>query len=388
MPKGLPTASELIEHRKVKFFSIDTDIIQSLGYKFEDGALLALHLQRPKWIAICLTEVVQREVMNHRMEPISQALNDLGSALNKVKRLCSHELKVSEREIKEAKLEDVLREKFENEFAEFVKRLDGVVLKLDGADLARRMFDKYFSLQAPFESRKEKKSEFPDAAALLILEDFAREKNSHGIIISKDSGWLNFSNQSDFLYCVRSLEEFVALFESKSESADKVKEKVKNSLLDKTSDVYSQLENVIARHLGNASWRMGDIYSSYNLRVEGEVNAVNVEDSHFNHDEVGLWFVEHDPSLCTVELNISVEVSLDVNVEFYQYDTIDHDEFNVGSVEVQRSVEVDVEVFLICKGQLLDDPMEEWSIDFGVSGGDCTVDVGDVQPKFDSDYDD
>ena len=44
MPEGLPTAAALIEQRAVTFFSIDTDVIQSHGYKFGEGALHAMAL--------------------------------------------------------------------------------------------------------------------------------------------------------------------------------------------------------------------------------------------------------------------------------------------------------------------------------------------------------
>lgn len=72
MPIGLPTAAALIEQRAVTFFSIDTDVIQSHGYKFSEGALHALALQRPKWFQVQLTDVVEREVLAHRTEAVSR----------------------------------------------------------------------------------------------------------------------------------------------------------------------------------------------------------------------------------------------------------------------------------------------------------------------------
>jgi len=75
MPEGLPTATALIEQKAVTFFSIDTDVIQSHGYKFGEGALHALAFQRPQWFHIQLTEVVEQEVMAHRMDTVTKAIH-------------------------------------------------------------------------------------------------------------------------------------------------------------------------------------------------------------------------------------------------------------------------------------------------------------------------
>jgi hypothetical protein len=73
--------------------------------------------------------------------------------------------------------------------SEQIKALDsslgGGVLSIAGPDLARQMFDRYFQEAAPFEARK--KSEFPDAAALLTLESHAKATQKQGILISRDS---------------------------------------------------------------------------------------------------------------------------------------------------------------------------------------------------------
>lgn len=91
MPKGLPSAEALMA-RCVTFFSIETEVIQALGYKFSEGALHALALQRPSWVEIRLTEIVEREVMAHRTEPVGKAITELLSALANTQRLTSTDL--------------------------------------------------------------------------------------------------------------------------------------------------------------------------------------------------------------------------------------------------------------------------------------------------------
>lgn len=387
MPEGLPTASDLMEHRAVTFFSIDTDVIQSLGYKFKEGALNALHFQCPIWMEMHLTEVVEREVMDHRMTPVINAIQDLKSSMSKVNRLTGYDLSEVEKGINEVDLETLAHIKFNGEFVDFYKELRGSVLPIDGPNLARKMFSMYFSEYPPFEARKEKKSEFPDAAALLILEDFSEKNNTHGILISKDAGWLDFAKKSKSLYCVKSLEEFVALFESKGKNADRIKEIIKSILTNEDSDFFYELERSLSNQVGGASWNFKDLYSGYGLRVEADLDDVAYNSSVFDLENLSIWFVEHDPSVCTVEVPASVSVTLNINIDFYQYDAVDKEEIAAASNNIFKKVTVDVDVFLICRGNLLEDEVDEWRVDIGTSGDDYRIDIGEVNPSFRDEWD-
>jgi len=63
---------------------------------------------------------------------------------------------------------------------------------------------------------------------------------------------------------------------------------------------------------------------------------------------LGLWLVEHDPSVCTVEVSVTVTVDLDIGIEFLHYDTIDNEEMGMGSEEISRQVKTSIDLFLMC----------------------------------------
>lgn len=382
MPAGLPSAEALMGREAVSFFSIDTDVIQGHGYKFNEGALHALALQRPNWIQIRLTEVVQREVLAHRMEPVLKAVQELQSSIEKLQRLTDIDAERVKQVFAELNFVREAEARFRQEFEQFVARLNGSVLPLDGPALAREMFSRYFDVLPPFEARKDKKSEFPDAGALLVLEAYAAQHNTHGILISNDGGWQEYASQSERLYCVKSLDEFSALFESKGTNADVVKEKIVTTLSDPLSELSHLLMGEVENHVNGAFWTVDDVYSGYSLRVDAEVTGVSYRTHDFDPNSIRLWFVEHDPSMCTVELSVSVEVDLDVDLNFYQWDSIDHDEICVGSDSLERRVEIEVDVFLVCRGDLVGANVEDWIVSFEVSGGDYGVDVGEVNPDF------
>jgi hypothetical protein len=380
MPEGLPTAAALIEQKAVTFFSIDTDVIQSHGYKFGEGALHAMALQRPNWFQVQLTDVVEREVLAHRMDAVSKVVQEMQSAISGAQRVVGQDLRTIKDAFDALDSERVARARFTRELRDFVTRLGGSVLPLDGHTLAHDLFVRYFEQLPPFEVKK--KSEFPDAASLLVLEGYAKNQGTQGIVVSKDGGWAAFAKGSDHLYHVSSLDELVALFESKGEKADKVKEKLIRELSDPASELAHQLEAALENHVAGAYWNVDDIYSGYSLRVEAEVNQISYHDSDVDLDRLGLWLVEHDPTVCTVEVSVTVTVDLDIGVEFFQYDTIDHEEMGMGSEEISRRVEIGIDLFLMCQGDLLATPVADWDIGFEIEGGDYRVEVGEVNPDY------
>src|SRR5450830_1039412 len=136
MPIGIPTAAQLLG-KEVTFFSLDTNIIQAAGYKFDSGQLNTLPLQRPPWINICLTEVVEREVAAHRMKSVSEAVRQLFSASKDLVRLAGLDMTAIDDALKATKLEQSAEQTFEAQVKRFVSRLGGDVLPIDGASLAK-----------------------------------------------------------------------------------------------------------------------------------------------------------------------------------------------------------------------------------------------------------
>lgn len=379
MPKGLPGADELFDKKSIGFFSIDTDVIQSIGYKFGEGALHALAYQCPTWITIQLTEVVQREVMNHRIEPVLKAVQELDSALKNVERLAQLDFTAGRAVTLEHDPGGLARHRYEQEFQEFVRRLRGAVLPIDGPTLARELFERYFAVKPPFESRKGKKEEFPDAAALLTLEEYAKSNKKKGVLISNDAGWMSFAEDSENLYCVKTLDEFTALFKSSGVNAVAVEGKIQAELNTPDSDLLTYINDEISDHVHGARWRVGDLYGGNVSRVEGAIYETEIKNFVIDLQNIGLWLVEHDPTVCIVELTVAVAVKVLVEVEFFVWDSIDRDELSMGSDVFERSVDLEIEVFLKCRGDLLATPCADWEITCETSGGRYDVDVGEVE---------
>lgn len=381
MPIGLPSAQALLEDKTIGFFSIDTDVIQSLGFKFSEGALRALPWQRPSWLTIQQTEIVEREVSAHRMDPITKVAKELNSAISNLQRLSGMDFATVNAQVAAMNPETVASRNFSKEFKAFVAGLGGGVLPVDGPHLARQLFDRYFQEVAPFESRK--KSEFPDAAALLTLENHAKAIKKQGIVISKDSGWSDFAKESDWLYCVTSVDDFVALFKSSSPVATGVTAKVSADLANLGSCLSALLLDAVQNHIAGAYWNASDVWTGFCHRVEANVDQFHYVNHSLDLTKIGTWLVDHDPTVCIIEVKVTVQVGIDVNVEFFMYDTIDHEELNFGSLDVSREHEIEVDAFITLRGDLEHATVDNLDPSIEIAGGDYDVDIGEVDPDFD-----
>ncbi len=386
MPKGSPSPDHIIG-RKVTFFSIDTNVLEGKGFDFNRGALIVLQHQRPMWITLRLSDIVEREVYSHRMRDLKEAKQKLDSALHHMRRKAALDVSRVVTELDALTVLESGANQFKNELQLFLKGLGGEVLPTSGEALARDLFDRYFSVLPPFEVGETKKFEFPDAAALLVLEQYAKEQAGMGVLISNDKGWRSFANQSDYLFCVKSLEEFTGLFAALSEHAKNLLVKMQESLEVPTSVCKAVLQDAIRTHVADAEWSVDDIYSGSAHRLEGEAYDARVIDLFPDFQSMQGWFTDEDSPLYVVELPVSISVEISVSVAFYQWDSIDHEEIPMGVQEISVPMDIDISVFLISSGELMASPVEEWDIKVEITSGSYSVEVGEVNLDYGDDED-
>lgn len=187
--------------------TIDNATYKGEGYRFYEGLLAQMRQFKESPVKVLQTDIVHNEAINHIGQEISKTRSSIEQALRSANKQLKIKSEVienarallsvdgSEAEIAEARLE---------KYYEFIG-----AEKIDSgryADLSRLM-EMYFATEAPFESGKDKKNEFPDAIALLALEGWAEENEINIIAVSQDKGWKNFSEGSDRITLVSSLAE-------------------------------------------------------------------------------------------------------------------------------------------------------------------------------------
>lgn len=388
MPKGTPSPDQIIG-RKVTFFSIDTNVMEGKGFDFNRGALNVLQNQRPAWMTLRLSDIVEREVYAHRMRDLTEAKQKVDSALNHMRRKAALDVTKVAAELDALTVMEAGERQFKNELQLFVEGLGGAVLPTTGETLANDMFERYFAVLPPFEVAEDKKFEFPDAAALLVLEQYAKDHAEIGVLISNDKGWRSFANKSEHLFCVKSLEDFTALFAAISDHDKQLLAKIQASLKDQASECYALLQDAINGHVTDAEWSVDELYSGSAHRLEGEAYDASVVEFNPDFESMQGWFTDEDSPLYVVELPVTISVEVLVSVSFYQWDSIDHEEIPMGSQEISVPMDIDVSVFLTSSGEMMASPVEDWDIEVEIAAGRYSVDAGEVNLDYrdDEDYD-
>jgi len=375
MPRDTPTPAELVDD-EVTFFSLDTDVIQSAGYNFEKGALNQLPRQLPRSMKLQLTEVVLREIVGHRMEPVKEAAEKFQSSTAALQRLTALDFAPTRAHVEQLNVLAAAEQKFDGEVRQYVTQCHGEVLPLSDLN-PELLFTRYFAGKPPFGLKADKKSEFPDAAALLLLEQRAEAMETKAIVASKDAGWKGFAEQSERLYCVDSLDDLAALFMATDAHAQAVKGKLTAAVNDDNSALRTQLTEALKEHISDADWDTGELYCGSH-RFEAEKDSAELTSYSVNDDSLNVWKVDGEPGAWVVELTATVQADVVVNVQFFVWDSIDREELAFGGETFTFSTQVEVEAYLTCYEVKFDAAPETWNIEVEIGSGTYGLDATEV----------
>ncbi|BBP74201.1 hypothetical protein PHLH7_03050 [Pseudomonas sp. Ost2] len=377
MPNGMPTPEQLW-NEEIRFFSIDTDIIQAAGYNFEAGALNQLHRQLPSSMELQLTEVVFNEVINHLMEPILKSIQELKSAAANLKRKTDLPMDRVSNLFNELTPAESSRAYFQKRVEDYTQICRGGILATEGDGILGELFRRYFAVDAPFGLKTTKKSEFPDAAALLVLEGYAVDNSTMGIVVSVDGGWQAFASQSEYLYCVKSLDELTTLFKATGEVPSQIQEAILIAIEDPLSPLRAQLNDALSEHIGSSEWQVGEIYTNTGSRVEGEVSDVKIDNQGISIDGIAIWNDEEDPAKWLIEVTGSIRVDVDIYATVFFWDPIDRDEVEIAPDDISSAEDIEVTAFLTCSNVQAGSAPMDWNVEVEIADGEYTVDVGEV----------
>lgn len=383
MPPGLPTPQELVDG-EVAFFSLDTDVIQSAGYNFVKGALNQLPRQLPNAMKLQLTEVVLQEIVGHKLAPVKEAADKFQASTAGLTRLTGLDFSPVDDHFNKLNVLAAAKRKFEADVKNYVSQCGGDVLSIANVD-PEMLFARYFAADPPFGLKADKKSEFPDAAALLLLEHHAIEEKTKGILASGDAGWKAFADKSAHLYCVTSLDDLAALFAATDAHAQAVRDKIAAAVGDEHSALRAQLTESLKEHVSSADWDASKLYNG-SRRIEPEVSDVEVTDYSVHESSLNVWKVDNEPGAWVVELTASVTVDVTVSVQFFVWDSIDREEFAFGHDSFTFTQKVDIEAFLTCHSVTLEAVPELWEIEVEIGFGKYSLEAAEVKPDF-SDHD-
>lgn len=360
----------LISEGRIGALSLDTQVLRAQSYNLSSPAMLALKQFSGTSIALVLSDVVVGEMREHLTQSAVEAREKLNSALKEMKR--KHYQTVDEpailRTISEqpADVADRIITQLKTDFGFHVHATKG---DLDVPELLRR----YFEAAPPFEARADKKSEFPDAIALMSLSAWASMSDTTIIVVSKDVGWRLFADGSTNLICVDEIATALDLFNKEDHFiAERIVSLVQTG---EAKKLIAEITSSLERYIEVLEPPDYDAWTN----MDAEMAFVEVE--------LGDWTVDDTLRIRVLDANdesisfvFEVEVVMAVTGHFDFSVSDKEDTMPMGSAEIATSHRQTVPIIISVDKSTLPDP-EVHSVEVGPMRGRFLVRFGDIEPE-------
>lgn len=368
--------------------SIDSNILYSLGYKFDSGMLDQLKQFKNKHILIIQPRIIHNEMVKHVSEPFEK----LHREIDKLCRESIRKLKTDENNSVQAAsqlkgdLDPIaLAEKI---IFDFYREINGEVLETKDYLDVDELIELYFLNQPPFENNKEKKNEFPDAIALLCLDSWASEKGFKVVAVSNDKGWKLFSEGVANVEVVDDLQSALAIFQPHQRAMEIIESLLGNDFLDDGKRLFSDIKVRVADYVSDATDLTLDASSSYMFDyddVQVEFDDVKILQKFGKTDPIDLIRIEDDE--ITLSISVEVQCTIKADFSFYVEDSMDRDEILIGQ-SMQATSESFNTLLLVTLSGDFTKSLDEIKLEHvEMQNNIDSVDFGSVEPELEPDYD-
>lgn len=368
--------------------TIDNATFKGEGYKFYEGLLAQMRQFKESPVQVLQTDIVHNEAIKH----IGQEISKTRSSIEQVLRSANKQLKIksdvidnarallsidgSEAEIAEARLE---------KYYEYIGAEK--IASEEYADIYKLM-EMYFSTEAPFETGKDKKNEFPDAIALLALEGWADENDINVVAVSQDKGWKNYSENSDRITLVSSLAEALEKFQPHNKVASIIAHIREDSLLDDNNHVLEEIEQAIINSIdGYDIW----VEASSYMHFEWDDTSASYISHKLDNDQEGLVkvrVVSINDEAIVLKVGATVEVEVEASFDFSVRDSIDKDYVGMGGNVCTTTESYHTDILLTLTGDFSQDFDDIEVTEIEVLETIGHADFGEVEPDWRSEYED
>lgn len=348
MPKGLPS-TQLLTSRRLQAFTLDTSVIESSGFRLDSGPMKHLSTQLPPWLQLWMSEIVISEVNARRNAQVAKSIQLIRSGLHDLQRHMGSVLTTSNMKwIDGAPL--LAGKAFTSQMERFIKAHSGLVVGLNHPQLSRLMFNRYFGTLTPFEGSKDKKNEFPDAAALLSLELKAKESHCDLIVVSQDNGWASFAAESDRMYCVPDIQSLTALYVSTSPLAKQLREAFEKSLESQKAPEKQRISEAIQKGLRDLPWHI-QTPKAFGLGIDAGLLNARIVGTNPNSAAVGVWLTSSDEKTGVIEVGVDVSMILTIEAVAFE-ELLSGEKQDVAHTEFDMEYSGEVKVILEMEGDL------------------------------------
>lgn len=331
--------------------TIDTCIFENHGLSLEKGLLSQLEQFAASQFKFILSDVVYNELRKHLIDKNKISRADIKKAIRAASNchLVDNEaLEVVEKIFSNCKEDD---KNADDRLANFVRKTSlEIISSADFVDITR-LIEMYFASSLPFEPSGAKKSEFPDALALLAIESWAESNNVKVLAVSTDKGWAGFAEKSNFITVVEGLADALTHFQSHS-FADRIVNRLQLLFTqNSTHHLILEIQDEIVSSVENADDITIEATSIFYYE-EHEVYA-----TYINHvfalDEMGkvkINIVRKSDDIIVLQLKAEVTCEVNCHFSLSVFDSIDKDYVSMGGVDANTEENYSTSILLYITG--------------------------------------
>lgn len=317
---------------KSRLVFVDTNIYEGKNFQFLTHSLGALkNLIDDGEVRLLVTEVTKREVISHIRKEVDASISELKSIKKKSSMILRNLPNIPAHGIfSDISASDVANQIIQN-FETFLDSENVEIVSIDAVKPSY-VFDRYFSLRAPF-AAGEKEKEFADAFVLKAIEDLSTQRRNSVHIISNDKDMLRFADEHPGLVWSNSIDEFI----------DAVNKSVS---IEPAAFAALALEYMKDFVMENVEDYLGGMHEEFDFGGwDSELDSVQISDIEL----VAANLIEVDNEGCTYDLEFTfVAETLEFEKD-YSRSPFDHEDDNYPFVlenEVERTFDVEMSMQL------------------------------------------
>jgi hypothetical protein len=304
--------------------TLDNSILKGRGYNLYNGLLAQMSQFKESPVMVLQTDVVHNEAVKHLGVSIKEArykiknlLRTAGLRLRVQPDAIDSAEKLLSVDGSDAKIAEVWLE-------EYYESIGAEILYTGKYTDLSELLNMYFSNEAPFAADGNKKNEFPDAIALLALEKWASDNNKNIVAVSEDSDWMRYSEGSDRITVIRSLDDALQQFQSQNRVRSII-DGLREALLLENEDVIKAIRKKIEEGFDTA---VIDIQALSPFKYEYNVNSIHYSNYELFCDsddllEIRVLGINDDAIVVKVRAEVMCEI--EVGFKFMKDDPIDKD---------------------------------------------------------------
>lgn len=363
----------------ISAISVDTCIFTENGDRLDSGLLKHLEQFKDNAFQLVFSEITLREVHGHIAKNSEEAKAKLVSALRSAGKFWDVPKEKQVIAVTHLLGEDTAKVMASNRVKDFANQCGAQLIDaksmLDVQDLLKR----YFSVQPPFETSAEKKSEFPDAIALLSLQAWAKKEGAALLFVTKDKGCKEFCKESEYLYAVDDLGEALTLIQDRDTHCATLCKALETKIANGDyPDLIERITDTVGNHIWEINWIIEADAAFY---YEDELDEVEVISCDFAtpYGRSEFSAVDYRNDRMVMQASMKLDVRASCNFSFSVKDGIDHDMVRIGDALVSRKDAVTVEVLLT-----FDNPNGETPevVEIELIPSRQKIDFGPIEPDY------